>query len=35
MCIEVSVTVRGTRGVSPEEEEKEGYGWKGLQKSKV
>jgi len=34
MCSEVSVTVWGIRGVSPEEEEK-GYGEKDLQKMKV
>ena len=40
ICSEVgiallSVTVRGIRGVSPEEKEKEGYGGKYLQKKKV
>ena len=33
MCSEVSVTVRGVRWVSPEEEK--GYGRKDLQKMKI
>jgi len=35
ICLEVTVNSLGNHGVSPEEEEKEGYGGKDLQKRKV